>query len=58
LLEGYPYPLDRRDARGRIVITRDTAEAFVDTLRGDPVSLDVEPDTNDVPATTSPSGSS
>ncbi|MDX1546488.1 MAG: helix-turn-helix domain-containing protein [Rhodothermales bacterium] len=42
LLEGYPYPTDRRDDRGRIVITRETAQAFVDTLSGPPVDLQAE----------------
>lgn len=42
LLEGYPYPTDRRDDRGRIVITREVAEAFVDTLSGPPVDLQAE----------------
>lgn len=45
LLEGYPYPTVRTDERGRVVIRRDTAEQFADTLRGDPVSVSETPDT-------------
>jgi hypothetical protein len=49
LLEGYPYPLTERDAAGRLVITREDAQAFADTLRGSPAGLDVEPDTSLIP---------
>lgn len=48
-LEDYPYPKNRRDDRGRIVIDRQTAQAFADTLRGDPTALSVTPDTNRIP---------
>jgi hypothetical protein len=45
LVEGYAYPTDRLDAQGRLVITRDSVEAFVDTLTTLPVQLSVAPDT-------------
>ncbi len=45
LLEGYPFPTDRRDARNRIVITRSDAERFADTVRGEPFPLAAAPDT-------------
>ena len=48
LLEGYPYPTPENAER--IVITRDTAEAFADTLRGDPATLSVSPDTVAIPS--------
>jgi hypothetical protein len=57
LIEGHPYPLDRRGADGRLVITRDTVEAFVDTLRGAPAALEVAPDTNRIPPPAPPSES-
>lgn len=50
LLEGYRYPEDRTDARGRLVITRDSAQAFVDTLRGAPVELDASPNVEPIPS--------
>jgi len=31
-LDGHPYPTDRRDARGRIVITREQLQAYLDSL--------------------------
>ncbi len=31
-LDGYPYPTDRRDAQGRIVITRAQLQAYLDSL--------------------------
>ncbi|BBM69440.1 hypothetical protein RmaAA213_12860 [Rhodothermus marinus] len=31
-LDGYPYPTDRRDAQGRIVITREQLQAYLDSL--------------------------
>ena len=40
LVEGYPYPTGRRDEQGRIVITRETVQAFADSLSGSPVSVD------------------
>lgn len=43
LVEGYEFPTSRRDSLNRIVITRETAEAFADTLTGDPVPLNVTP---------------
>jgi hypothetical protein len=49
-LQGYPYPERFPDAQGRILISRDTAEAFVDTLRGAPVQLPTPPDTNRIPS--------
>lgn len=45
LLEGYPYPVSPQDTVGGLVVTRSEAEAFVDTLRGDPATLSVTPDT-------------
>lgn len=45
LVEGYAYPTDRRDARGRIVITRPDAGRFLDTARGAPARLSASPDT-------------
>lgn len=50
LLEGVPFPTTRRNAQGRIVITRETAQSFVDTLQGDRPALSVTPDTNFIPA--------
>lgn len=44
-LERHPYPTSRTDDEGRIVIHRDTAQQFADTLRGAPVSLSAPPDT-------------
>ena len=41
LLNGYPYPTTNRDDRGRLVITRDSAQAFVDTLTGQPEQVDI-----------------
>jgi len=46
LLERYPYPDSRTDEEGRVVITRDTAEQYVDTLRGSPVPVPESPDTS------------
>ncbi len=31
-LDGHPYPTNRRDARGRIVITREQLQAYLDSL--------------------------
>lgn len=45
LAEGYPYPTDRRDAQGRIVITRQNLQAFADTLRGEPAQIPAQRDT-------------
>ena len=45
LLEGHPYPTDRTDEEGRVIIRRDTAQQFADTLRGAPASLPETPDT-------------
>lgn len=45
LLERYPYPVSRTDDEGRIVITRDTAQQFFDTLRTSPSAVPVSPDT-------------
>ena len=44
ILEGYEYPTDRRDDQGRIVITRESAQAFLDTLQGPPADLSQSPD--------------
>ena len=40
LVEGHPYPTNRRDEEGRIVITRETVQAFADSLSGTPVNVD------------------
>lgn len=45
LLERYPYPTSRTDDEGRIVITRETAQQFFDTLRASPSRVPVSPDT-------------
>ena len=45
LLEGYPYPTARTDDDGRVVISRDTAQQFADTLRGEPTPIPASPDT-------------
>ncbi len=45
LLEGYRYPITSTDEQGRVIIRRDTAEQFADTLRGAPASISESPDT-------------
>lgn len=45
LLERYPYPTSRTDDKGRIVITRETAQQFFDTLRASPSTVPVSADT-------------
>lgn len=56
-IEGYRYPISPADTVGGLELTRSTLSAFVDTLRGEPASLSVSPDTirkgNPVPDTTS-----
>lgn len=47
-LENYPYPTTRTNEEGQIVISRDTAEQFVDTLRGDPASFPTPSDTVEI----------
>jgi len=49
LVEGFPYPIDRTDAGGRLVLTRDSVQSFADTLRGSPASLSVSSDTVAIP---------
>lgn len=44
-LEGYPFPLSPQDTAGSVEITRSEAEAFADTLRGEPTTLTVPQDT-------------
>jgi hypothetical protein len=44
-LEDYPYPTTRTNEEGQIVISRDTAEQFVDTLRGTPAPFPAPYDT-------------
>lgn len=44
-LEDYPYPTTRTNEEERIIISRDTAEQFTDTLRGDPASFPTPSDT-------------
>lgn len=44
-LENYPYPTTRTNEEGRIIISRDTAEQFADTLRGTPASFPAPYDT-------------
>jgi len=53
-LEGHPYPVSHANAEGRIVVTRDTAKRFADTLRGAPVSLSISPDTAAIKPVQSP----
>ena len=48
--ERYRFPLDSRNAQGRIVITRTTAQSVADTLRGTPIRLTVPTDTIPVPS--------
>lgn len=45
LLKGYEYPTTRRDEQGRVVITRDAAQAFLDSVAVPPVFLSTAPDT-------------
>jgi hypothetical protein len=45
LLEQYSYPASRTDDQGRIVITRDTAQQFFDSLRATPSTVPAPPDT-------------
>jgi transcriptional regulator with XRE-family HTH domain len=44
-LEDYPYPTTQTNEEGRIIISRDTAEQFADTLRGAPASFPTPSDT-------------
>lgn len=44
-LEDYPYPTTQTTEEGRIIISRDTAEQFADTLRGAPASFPTPADT-------------
>lgn len=44
-LEDYPYPTTQTNDEGRIIISRDTAEQFADTLRGAPGSFPRPSDT-------------
>lgn len=44
-LENYPYPTSRTNEEGRIIISRDTALQFVDTLRGSTASFPSPSDT-------------
>lgn len=46
ILEGHPYPFSPTSER--VVISRDTVEAFADTLRGRPASLPASRDTLDL----------
>ena len=45
LVERYPYPVSRTDDEGRIVITRDKVQRFLDTLRAGPSTVPSSPDT-------------
>jgi len=45
LFERYSYPVSRTDDEGRIVITRDKARRFFDTLRAAPSTVPSSPDT-------------
>lgn len=45
LVEQYPYPVSRTDDEGRIVITRDKVQRFLDTLRAAPTTVPSSPDT-------------
>ena len=51
LVEGYPYPADRTDAQGRLVLTRDSIQSFADTLRGAPDQVAAPSDTIAIPST-------
>lgn len=51
LVEGYPYPADRTDAQGRLVLTRDSIQSFADTLRGAPDEVAAPSDTIAIPPT-------
>lgn len=44
-VEGYRYPFSPADTVGGLELTRESLQAFVDTLRGSPDSLAVTPDT-------------
>ncbi|PSQ75472.1 MAG: hypothetical protein BRD33_04130 [Bacteroidetes bacterium QH_6_63_17] len=44
-LEDYPYPTTQTNEEGRIIISRDTAEQFADTLREAPASFPTPSDT-------------
>jgi len=48
-VEGYAYPTDGVDIRGRVIITRDSVQAFSETLRGEPVEFSTPPDTISIP---------
>jgi len=48
-VEGYAYPTDNADIRGRVIITRDSVQAFSETLRGEPVEFSTPPDTISIP---------
>ncbi len=48
-VEGYAYPTDNVDIRGRVIITRDSVQAFSETLRGEPVEFSTPPDTISIP---------
>ena len=45
LVERYPYPASQTDDEGRIVLTRDRAQRFFDTLRASPSTVPGSPDT-------------
>jgi len=45
VVEGHPYPVQSQDTTEGLEITRSDVEAFVDTLRGDPMSFPASPDT-------------
>ena len=45
LVERYPYPVSQTDDEGRIVLTRDRAQRFFDTLRANPSTVPGSPDT-------------
>ena len=45
LVERYPYPVSQTDDEGRIVITRDKVQRFLDTLRAAPTTVPSSPDT-------------
>lgn len=56
-LEGYPFPV-APDSQNAVVITRSRAQAFADTLRGQPVVWGTPPDTNNIgPPPSAPSDS-
>lgn len=57
-LENYAYPTTRTNEDGRIIISRDTAEQFVDTLRGTPGGVPTPSDTVQIDSAPEPDSDS